>query len=300
MKREVYKGEALTLENILGMLRSQGLEIGDEKRALHIFSNVSYSRLKAYLVPLMKDSGSHTFKPGATLEQAYAIYGFDRRLRELIFHELEKVEISVRCRIAYATNCSEKGYWYINKEYFRNASSHNYILRHISQEVQRSDNDAIKHFRKKYSNEYLPIWLAVEAMSMGSVATLFYELKDGEIKDRIASYYGLKAQEFSSWLSHFVYIRNACAHHNRMWNNRLDVLGRVPENAKFPRMDEFERSHIYFTFCAIKFIVDTIKPENTFAERLSSLLGSFNGIDYAQMGFPNNWRSEKLWKIKEK
>ena len=67
------------------MLRSQGLIIADEARAELIFNNISYNRLKSYLYPFWEDRATHQFRPGVTLEDVYALYGFDRRFRELIF-----------------------------------------------------------------------------------------------------------------------------------------------------------------------------------------------------------------------
>ena len=81
-----FQGRALDFEEQIALLRSQGLIIEDEKKALHILNNVSYSRLKTYLVPLMEDRKAHRFREGASFEDAYALYGFDRRLRELVFH----------------------------------------------------------------------------------------------------------------------------------------------------------------------------------------------------------------------
>lgn len=57
-----FQGRALDFEEQIALLRSQGLIIEDEKKALHILNNVSYSRLKTYLVPLMEDRKAHRFR----------------------------------------------------------------------------------------------------------------------------------------------------------------------------------------------------------------------------------------------
>ena len=43
-------------------------------------------------MPLMSDKVKHTFKVGATFDNAYELYKFDSRLRKLIASELEKIE----------------------------------------------------------------------------------------------------------------------------------------------------------------------------------------------------------------
>ena len=116
MHKTEFHGSALSFEDQIRLLRSQGLTIKDEKKALRVLQNVSYSRLKSYLVPLMEDRVSHRFRPGASMDDAYALYGFDRRLRELIFHEMEKIEISIRARMGYVSSGSDSGYWYMNPD----------------------------------------------------------------------------------------------------------------------------------------------------------------------------------------
>lgn len=293
-----FTGRALTFDEQVDMLQSQGLLIEDRKRALRVLQNISYSRFKSYLVPLMEDRHTHRFKKGATFEQAYAIYGFDRRLRELIFHELEKIEISIRTRIAYASMDDDAGFWFTNPDYFSRKDEFKDILRRIRNEVDRSDNDAIKRFRQKYTNDFPPCWLTLEATSMGTLSTIYDALRPGKFKRKLAEFYGVSDVVFSSWLHHLVYIRNTCAHHSRLWNKTLSVQAMVPKSARyyFPEQKEDAASHVYMTLCIIKYMIDTIKPDNTFSGRLKQLVGNFPLIDPRQMGFPEDWRSMTFWK----
>lgn len=298
MLKTEFHGSALSFEDQIKLLRSQGLLITDEKKALRVLQNVSYSRLKSYLVPLMEDRQTHRFRPGASMDDAYALYGFDRRLRELIFHEMEKIEVSIRARIAYASSSDESGYWYLNPDYFSNKREHRDILRHLTAEVQRSDNDAIKSFYRKYSNPLPPCWLALEATSMGTLVSLYSAMKPGRLRSRIAEHYGVSDIIFNSWLHHLVYIRNMCAHHNRLWNKTLSVEALVPGSPRdlFPPQEPDASQHIYLTLCLIKYLQNTVKPTNTFADRLKTLIHNYPIADPAQMGFPEGWEQEPFWK----
>ena len=42
---------------------------------------------------------NHRFKPGASFDKVMMLYRFDKELRMLIFREIEKIEIAVRCAI---------------------------------------------------------------------------------------------------------------------------------------------------------------------------------------------------------
>lgn len=297
MKPE-FIGRALSTDEILDMLQSQGLRIDDRNRAEHILQNVSYTRLKNYLVALMENRSEHRFRPGASFEDAYALYGFDRRLRELIFHEMEKIEISIRTHMANASNGKERGYWFMNPTHFRSKKSHEKILKKIKTELDRSDNEAIKNFYSKYSNEFPPSWLMLEATSMGTLFIMYHEISDMEIKNRISNYYGLPPETFESWIRHLVEMRNDCAHHNRVWNSRPTCPADLPlwTRDPFPDLQEDDRDHVYFTLCIIKYLQNTVKPTNTFAMRLKVLINNFKMISPSKMGFPDDWENDEFWK----
>lgn len=295
-----YVGKALTFEEQIRLLQSQGLIVEDHARAMQVLRNISYARLKNYLIPLMADRKSHRFRKGATFEMAYVIYGFDRRLRELIFHEMEKIEISFRTRFAYATAEDGDGYWFLEDKYFKSSHAHGNILHKIGSEIRRTDNEGIVNFRAKFSNPFPPCWLTMEATTIGTLAIMYEELREGRYKDKIAGYYGVDSVTLESWLKHLVYVRNYCAHHSRLWNKPMETCPLRPRRATrhFPVLDDLAMSRVYSTLCVIKYLQNTIKPNNTFGQRLKSLIGHYdtdNIIDTRQMGFPENWEEDPLW-----
>lgn len=296
MEKPVFNSRALSTDEIIDMLQGQGLIIDDRDRATHILHNVSYTRLKNYIVYFYDDRKAHRFRQGSSFEMAYALYGFDRRLRELIFHEIEKIEISIRTHIAYASNGSENGYWYLNPEHFKSRKSHEGIIRKLKMEIDRSDNEGILRFKEKYSNDFPPCWLTLEAASMGTLSVIYNEMVPGKLKTKIAEYFSLSEMSFASWLHHLVEVRNDCAHHSRMWNAISSSRPMLPASTAkpFPRLEG--DGHIYTSLCIIKYFVDTVKPTNTFTQRLSTLIDNFPIIRVSDMGFPENWLQHPLWK----
>ena len=165
--------------------------------------------------------------------------------------------------------------------------------------MHRSDNDAILRFYEKYTNALPPIWLTLEATSMGALSSLYEIMKPGEIKNRISEYYDVAAPVFISWLHHLVYIRNTCAHHSRLWNKTLTVEAIAPLNSGryFPPQAPDASRHIYLTLCIIKYLQDKVKPANTFAARLRTLIGKFRVVDPRAMGFPDGWEDDPFWAV---
>ncbi|MDR2496594.1 MAG: Abi family protein [Tannerellaceae bacterium] len=60
-------------------------------------ATIGYFRLSAYFYPLLKEPKTeHIYKDGATFEMALDMYRFDRKLRILLFNEIEKIEVAIR------------------------------------------------------------------------------------------------------------------------------------------------------------------------------------------------------------
>lgn len=82
---------------LVTLLRSRGLYIEDQREAEDYLDNIGYYRLSAYMYPLLKTPKTvHIFKEGATFKKVMMLYRFDKKLRLLMFNEIEKIEIAVR------------------------------------------------------------------------------------------------------------------------------------------------------------------------------------------------------------
>lgn len=61
------------------------------------FDELGDYRLSAYMHPLLKTPKTlHLYKAGATFNKVMMLYRFDKKLRLLLFNEIEKIEIAVR------------------------------------------------------------------------------------------------------------------------------------------------------------------------------------------------------------
>ena len=53
---------------------------------------------------------------------------------------------------------------------------------------------------------------------------------------------------------------------------------------------------LYAQLCCINYITRIISPKSSFVADLKNLLGTCDLVDCREMGFPNNWKVEPLWK----
>ena len=86
--------------DLVKLLQSRGLVVTDTAKAEKYLEYIGYYRLSAYMYPLLQfPKEQHQYKPNSSFSQVMMIYRFDKKLRLLIFNEIEKIEVAVRCAI---------------------------------------------------------------------------------------------------------------------------------------------------------------------------------------------------------
>jgi abortive infection bacteriophage resistance protein len=297
MDKPFFDKPPLTYEEQIQLLKSRGLSIQDEEKALHILQVISYYRLSGYWFPLLVDKVNHKFKHNAEFETAFNLYKFDREFRLLILGELEKIEVAVRGQMIQQLSLKISPFWFEDETLFKSAYTHNKTIDKIREELKRSDEEFILKFKAKYQNEFPPSWMTLEITSFGSLSVLFSALKPCRAKRNIANYFGLDEKTFQSWLHSFVYLRNVCAHHSRLWNRDLRIKPQIPNKPKkqWLKNSDIENDKVYFQLSMILYLIQTINPKNSITSRFKSLLTKYPNIDVKAMGFPDNWEKESLW-----
>ena len=162
MIQSTYSKTFLSHQAQLSLLKSRGLQFADDLKALHLLENISYYRFSGYWYPLLSDKENHVFKTDATFEAAFNLYKFDRELRKLIITELEKIEVSVRSKMAYVLSSARNIFWIEDVSFFVDPSVHRTTLSKIADELNRSDEEFIVAFKTKYSNRFPPSFILLE------------------------------------------------------------------------------------------------------------------------------------------
>jgi abortive infection bacteriophage resistance protein len=295
-----YTKKALSIEQQIDLLKSRGLIIDDVQKARHSLSQISYYRLRAYTYPFQNNNTQdHNFTRVLKFSEIIDLYVFDRKLRLFIFDAIEKIEIALRTKIIYEFSLSYGSHWYEDENLYRNRNFFEKNLISIRKEINHSNEIFIDHYKKKYSEpEYPPSWMSIEVISIGSLSKLYSNLKSGQEKKRIAKSFGLPTHIFlESWMHSFASLRNFCAHHSRIWNRRFTIKPKLPNNTQYDFIKDksININKLYAQLCCIKYFVQIIDPSNSFSTDLKELLNTCSLIDMKEMGFPPNWKDEKIW-----
>ena len=297
-----YSKPPIDIQAQINLLKKRGLTFGDEARASHYLSNISYYRLRAYTYPFQDNlDPGHPFTDTVSFEEIIELYVFDRRLRLLVFDAIEKIEIAFRTKTIYEFSLSYGSHWHEDASLYRDTNKFYRDINKLYEEIDRSNETFIKHYKTTYTSPANPpAWMSLEVASMGLLSKLFENLRKGPEKQRITRAFGLTSPEIlESWMHAFANIRNICAHHGRLWNRRLTTTPRIPTHTLNPFLSDINiyPNKLYGPLCCITYVLAIISPGNNFNSRFRELMQSCNLVDNRDMGLSPRWQSEAIWQL---
>ena len=305
-----YSKSPFSIEEQIVRLEKRGLIFSNKTRAAHYLQNISYYRLRAFTYPFQNNkdiSADHSFlRDDIDFNDIIDLYVFDRRLRILVFNELEKIEVAVRTQLSLTYSVSsQNSMWYLDRIHYVNKATDSFLRlqKDIESDVCRNNEDFIKHYKAKYNFPAMPpSWMSLEVLSFGTLSRMYKLLCRSADKKRVANTFGIGDMEvFANWLHAFSNLRNCCAHHSRIWNRRFVVQLKIPYNTSRPflthsALTTIKQNKLFALLSAIKYMVDIISPGNSFKDRLKNLLEENHRLlTLKDMGFPAEWEELPIW-----
>lgn len=292
-----YNKSALTVAEQIDLLKSRGLLITDWAKVAHYLANISYYRLSAYWLTFqLPNQTNHEFRPGTTFEMVLDTYTFDRKLRLLLFDEIERIEIALRTQLIYQFSLAFGGNWYEDPDQYRKPEYCAKFVALIRAEIERSSEVFIRHYRQRYTNPALPpAWIALELASFEQLSILFKNLRNSDARKRVANHFGIHENVLSSWLETLANVRNICAHHARLWNRKLPKAPTLLRNwlTHPPAPDHLNR--VYVVLALTRHLLRPVNPNTRFSEKLTQLFEEYPNLPKHYMGFPTDWQTDPSW-----
>lgn len=219
------KKEFKTLDEQLGIFKSKGLTINDEEEARNILLKENYFFINGYRRVLMVSSKEKKFVKGATFDELYAIFMFDRELRNILFKNLLIIENNIKSIMSYKLSVK---YGYKEKNYLKesNFTTDNKDKRRVSDVINKmkrqirvnsQNHSATLHYITNYG--YIPLWVLVKVLSFGLINELYGILKPEDQKE-IADLYEIEMEDMEVYLSLLANYRNLCAHEDIVFDHR--------------------------------------------------------------------------------
>ena len=280
-------------------LVSRGLVVTDPKAAGEILSHIKYYRFSGYCLAF--ESERHKFLPGTTFKEIVKTYEFDRRLRRYLVEAIEWIEIDVRTAVAHEFGRLHGSFAHTDGQLFRDRYRHADWLQRIRAQTENSQETFAIHHRDTYAEfPDLPIWAAVEIMSLGSLSHLFSNMRNAD-RTPIANRYHIQAWLMASWLHHLTYVRNLCAHYSRFWDRKMAIAPKLAPNKSWDSV--FAPQKLYPTLLVV---ATMLQPIHSFASEIAEWKHAverhifdhlrLQPLARTRMGFPDGWHEQENWK----
>ncbi|MFC5370756.1 Abi family protein [Arcanobacterium bovis] len=226
----------LSLDDQLKLLQDRGLLVTTPESAKSFLKTNNYYRFSGYAREFQEDprNGDNKFVDGVSFEKIQELMECDRQLRRLLLQALEYIEISVRSAFAY-----QAGKVYGNQAFYLNPSEYvsqtqdlEKFISKLEHQLSRKNQPTVERYAPNGDYSALPIWVAVETMSFGSLVRICQYIAKPQVVLDTADSLSITRQSFSDTLHAFLSLRNRCAHYGQLWNRSFDIAFKVQGKEK--------------------------------------------------------------------
>ena len=304
MKNKEFK----SLDEQISIMKNKGLIIDDIDKTKDILLRENYFFINGYRMLFMKSKNEKKFIEGVSFDDIYAVFQFDRNLRNILFKNLLIVENNLKSVISY--NFSRK-YGIKEKNYLKASNFSqdikkvrqvNDVLNKVKRQIKLNgrQHSATLHYLSNYG--YVPMWILVKLLSFGMINELYSILKP-EDKLSIAEFYNLDVETLCIYIGLLSNYRNLCAHEDIVYDHKTQKV--IPDtiyhrDLNIPLVnDEYEygKNDIFSVVIILKFMLkdsDFRDFVNEVSYELDLLDGRVDSIPQSKildiMGFVPNWK----------
>lgn len=296
-----------TIDEQINILKDKGLEIDDEDAARETLLRENYFFLSGYRHLFLDGIKSKSFRKGTNFRELYAMFNFDRQLRNIIFKNLLIIENNMKSIFSYQLS---KNYGFKEKDYLKPSNFN------TSQEKSRQVGDLLRKIKRQiringgqhsatthyiYNYGYIPLWVVVKVLSFGIVCELYSIMKTKD-QEEIAEIYNLRVQDLLSFLPILANYRNLCAHEDILYENRTSTsieTNKYHTMLELPELDgEYTcgKNDLFALIIIMKFLLRDEEFRLLIKEidyEKSALAGKLYTIDIedvmSHMGFPRDY-----------
>ena len=240
-----------TVEEQIEILKSRGLIIKDEERALSFLKNNNYYELingyKDFFIDKNKteEEKKDVYRNDIAFEDIVSLYEFDFETRAIILKGILKIENIIKTKLAYYF--SEKynqEYNYLNIHNYNDKIKSVKIIADISNIIKinmvssKSEDmrNILEYYLEKHQN--VPLWVLIKKFTFGKLSKFYSALIEEiqfKICDDIEEFYlkeynksiSINNKTLSQMLEFINIVRNICAHNEKLYNIRYKKIKNV-------------------------------------------------------------------------
>lgn len=301
----------------LEILKGRKLVINNEEKAIEILASSNYYNLiNGYKTPFIKvTDGKETFLDGCTFDEIYALYDFDRKIRNIFFNSILQVENVLKTQISYVFSKYHNTQNYLCYENFETlvdvgdkkplmerAMKIYSLLSKLQQDISNSikHKPYIKHYVLDYG--YVPMWVLVNAIPLNRLSS-FYRLMNQSERIEVSKFWNVMEKDLRQYISLLAAFRNLCAHDERIYSVKdsaripdtdIHILLNIDKNSSDNYV--YGKNDLFSLMITLKKLLNK-DDFNTLFNKINGRIISLStnlhctNIDniLEEMGFPSNW-----------
>jgi len=300
-----------TINEQIEILKHRGLKVENEKYAQEVLLRENYFFISGYR-HLFTTGDKDKFISGATFEELYSLFLFDREFRNILFKNMLVVENNLKSVISYQLS---KKYGYKEVDYLKpkNFTQDREKSRQVADVINKmkrqvrvnaNQHTATFHYMNNYG--YIPLWIMVKVLSFGIVGELFLILKR-EDQEGIADIFDVSVENLEDYLPILANYRNLCAHEEIVFENvtQKEIPTTIYHSILGLEKDEYGeviqgKKDIY----ALIIILKEMLNDDDFDNLMLEINRAINNLEYNlhsisiddvldRMGFPKNYMEIK-------
>ena len=297
-----------TLDEQVKILRSKNLTIDDEEYVKNILLRENYFFINGYRYLFYKSSNDKTFIKGTNFREIYALFYFDRQLRNILFKNILILQKKIKTIISYelSRKYGFKEKKYLNPSNFTTDPKKSRQVNDLVKKIKRQiiingrEHTATKHYQSNYG--YIPLWVVVKVLSFGIVGELYTILKP-EDQDKIANLFHVDVESLLTYLPIIANYRNLCAHEDICYEHRTQKEIPITKYHELLNIPKTNGEYIYGIndlFALIIILKRLLRSDNfhnmlnEISYELDYLSGRLHTISIDKvldrMGFPKNYK----------
>nr|DAF99594.1 MAG TPA: Abi-like protein [Siphoviridae sp. ctkKt3] len=301
-----------TYDEQISILESRGMDLLDKnerQNAKKLIQRIGYYKLiNGYKTPFLDATAStETYLPGTRISELYALYVFDRSLREIFLRYILRVETNVKTLISYTISSN---YGHDNYLLYKNfntskreaAKEISGVIADLNQAISKNSNDpCIRHYLQNYG--YVPMWVLNNVLTLGNISRLYSIMKTND-RQSISRVFKINDDVLENFLHLLSIVRNFSAHGNRLYcirtrrpliNTNAHTFLSIPKSASNEYI--LGKRDLFAAVIVLRHLMSLQEYKKFNAEltgainNLSSKLNVISVDDIlSNMGFPSNWK----------
>ena len=316
----IYMKEFKTIDEQIKLLNDRGITFNDVDAAKKLLlTNNYYNIINGYKDLFLDENDKYI--SGTTFEEIYALYDFDRSLREILLKYILKIENTLRTLISYYFSQEHGNDNYLRIDSFETFSNINtteqtklkrieYIQELIIKIQQKtskaiSTKDYIKHYMLNYG--FVPLWVLINIFSFGELSRFLEVMKQKE-RIKISVQFNCKEEELIQFVRIMNYYRNLCAHDERIYNTKVPKYlyikdceyHKLLKIEKDNQMYKYGKSDLFALIIVFKYLLSE-EDFNTLFNKINGRVISLSKHLFTRniddilkiMNFPDNWKDIK-------